>query len=189
MSISMKYNTFTKPTTTRVGQLCLTVFLLAITTVDANATIMICTTTKCTAIEKISYPSFHRPVLTSEMGDSIWSNTVAAENVAGETSTRNFIPLDIFSQLMAVKNEKLGGKSNLATNDNTIIITAADFASKMCTNERGQGDRHVSPKTDCPPDGVLDTMVVTNSVGTLVGGTLVNIINIINNDDLFETKM
>jgi hypothetical protein len=48
-------------------------------------------------------------------------------------------------------------------------ITAGDFASKMCTNERNQGGTHVSTKCDCPTDGQLDTMVVKNSVGTVIG--------------------
>ena len=108
-------HTFTKPTVTRTG-LFLTLLLLAITTVDANAATMMCTAT--TLILSINFsvrdeainktficPSFHRPVLISEMTDSIGSSSVAAEKMADETSTWNYFSMDIFSRL----NKKLGG--------------------------------------------------------------------------------
>ena len=112
-------HTFAKPAVTCTG-LFLTLLLLAITTVDANATTMICIAQKLLThfsvrneaiMGKFICPSFHRPVLINKMRDSIESSTVTTEKVTEEYSTRNFFFLNIFSQLL-VKNKKLG-KNNI----------------------------------------------------------------------------
>ena len=118
----MKYMyTFTKPTVTRIG-LFLTLILLAVTTVDANATTMIGTTTtlkltnfsvkdedeaimemKMEMKKFIYYPCFNGPIFINKMRDSIRSSTATAEKVTDKIP----FSMDIFLQLI-MKNKKLG---------------------------------------------------------------------------------
>ena len=140
--------TLTKPTSTRVGRLFVTLLLLAIpTTVDA--TTMIGTTTATTqkllthfsvrdeaSMEKFIYPCFHRTVLLNKMRDSIGSNICTAEIVTDETSSTRFnFSFDISSQLM-VKNKKLG-EDNIDRNEKKEQKRKKKNPASLCKIKRG----------------------------------------------------